>query len=237
MPNKNFQFKQFLIQQDKSAMKVTTDACLFGAVAANEIKNSYQSILDIGSGTGLLSLMIAQKNNAFIDAVEIDKAAFEQTAENFEQSPWKERLAIFNENILEFAPAKKYGCIISNPPFYEKYLKSPDDKINAARHDDTLTLDELIKIVDTNLSADGIFAVLLPFSRNTKCLEIADKHSLYCFKNILIKQTPAHNYFRSILFFCRDKKEIIQYEVIIKDEKGNYTERFIEQMKDYYLYL
>jgi tRNA1Val (adenine37-N6)-methyltransferase len=238
MSNSFFQFKQFLIHQDRCAMKVTTDACLFGAIAANEIKDTNSNaVLDIGCGTGLLSLMIAQQNNAVIDAIEIDEAAYQQATENFAASPWAERLHALNIDALHFTPNKKYDTIISNPPFFENDLRSGNEKKNAAKHDTALTLDNLIHIVDTHLTQEGIFAVLLPYHRTEEFIAIAREAALYLTKKILVKQTPSHNYFRSILFFSRTKMEAQQQELIIKDEQHNYTKDFTGLLKDYYLYL
>ena len=148
-------------------MKVCTDACLFGAYVASTLPDhpATNHVLDIGTGTGLLSLMLAQKTSCNIDAVEIDAAAFQQAKENIALSPWKHRIEIFNENILQFAPKNKYGLIITNPPFFEGDLKSADQKKNAAKHNTSLTLTQLLKIADELLAENGVFTVLLPFHR------------------------------------------------------------------------
>ena len=238
MSNSYFQFKQFTIHQEHCAMKVTTDACLFGAVVANELKDTNNnSILDIGCGTGLLSLMIAQQNNATIDAIEIDEAAYQQATENFAASPWAARLITLHTDALHFTPNKKYDIIISNPPFFENDLRSENEKKNAAKHDTTLTLDNLITIADEHLTTNGIFTVLLPYHRVEGFIEAATIAGLYLTKKILAKQTPTHNYFRGILFFSRNKIEPQQKDIIIKDGQNNYTTDFTELLKDYYLYL
>ncbi len=219
-------------------MKVCTDACLFGAHVANEIQQlPVKNILDIGTGTGLLSLMLAQKTSAIIDAVEIDAEAFTQAKENIEQSPWKEKITIYNADILKFQANKKYDCIISNPPFFEADLKSGDEKKNFAKHDTSLTFTALLKVFDANLSPAGFFTVLLPFHRSNYFEEEAAKINFNLTKKILIKQTPKHNHFRSILIFSIKKLETIQEEIIIKNEEGNYSAKFIELLKDYYLHL
>jgi len=219
-------------------MKVCTDACLFGAYMANELqKKTVSNVLDIGGGTGLLSLMLAQKSNAAIDAVEIDPPAFKQAKENIAQSTWKEKISIYNSGILEFKTGKKYDCIISNPPFFEADLKSGDKKKNFAKHDTSLTLTESLGAVDTHLSADGFFSVLLPFHRSNYFEEKSAALNFYLIKKIMIKQTPKHNYFRVILIFSRKKITAEKEELIIKNEDGNYTPEFISLLKDYYLYL
>lgn len=238
MPNSFFQFKQFTIHQERCAMKVTTDACLFGAIVANEIKGiNNSSILDIGSGTGLLSLMIAQQNNATIDAIEIDEAAYLQAKENFTASPSIEKLNAVHIDALHFIPNKKYDVIISNPPFFENDLRSDNEKKNAAKHDTTLTLDNLLSIANEHLTTNGIFAVLLPYHRVEGFIEAAITAGLHLTKKILAKQTPTHNYFRGILFFSRNKMEVQQETIIIKDEQNNYTPAFTELLKEYYLHL
>ncbi len=219
-------------------MKVCTDACLFGAYIANEIQQlPVKNILDIGTGTGLLTLMLAQKTSATIDAVEIDAAAFTQGKQNIEQSPWIEKIAIYNSDILQFQTNKKYDCIISNPPFFEADLKSGDEKKNFAKHDTSLTFTALLNVVTENLSPAGFFSVLLPFRRSNYFEAEAAKINFNLIKKILIKQTPRHNHFRSILIFSTKKLETIQEEIIIKNEEGNYSTKFIELLKDYYLHL
>jgi tRNA1Val (adenine37-N6)-methyltransferase len=236
--NSFFQFKQFTIQQDKCAMKVCTDACLFGAYVADELQQHLvKTILDIGTGTGLLSLMLAQKTTAVIDAVEIDEAAFNQAKENIAQSPWKEKINIFNSDILKFQPNKKYDCIISNPPFFESDLKSDDEKKNFARHDTSLTLTGLLNAVATHLSNDGFFAVLLPYHRSIYFEEESLKLNFHLIKKILVKQTAKHDYFRAMLIFSRIECATVTDEITIKNEASNYSAEFIELLKDYYLHL
>ena len=147
MSNTHFQFKKFIIQQEKSAMKVSTLACLFGAkIIAKEPEN----ILDVGAGTGLLTLMLAQKyQNAKIDAIEIDNDAYEETVKNIERSSWSKRITVIKNDFLLHSFVKKYDLIVSNPPFYSNHLKSVNHSINMARHNDTLPINQLIKKVVT----------------------------------------------------------------------------------------
>ncbi len=238
MANNYFQFKQFTIHQDKCAMKVCTDACLFGAYIANELKQlQIKNILDIGSGTGLLSLMLAQKIKATIDTVEINKPAFEQAKENIIQSPWKENITIYNSDITLFKPNKKYDFIISNPPFFEADLKSDDEKKNAAKHDSSLTFMALLTEIDNKLNKTGFFSVLLPWHRTNYFETESLKFNFYLIKKLLVKQTNKYNYFRAILIFSTEELKVHQSELTIKDEEGNYTTGFTELLKDYYLSL
>ncbi len=220
-------------------MKVCTDACLFGAWVAYEFAtiNKVNFCLDIGAGTGLLSLMLAQKTTASIDAVEIDAAAFEQAKENSFQSPWGEKISIIKTDISAFETNKKYECIISNPPFFEGDLKSSNINKNAAKHDTTLTLQQLLQVVHNTLHQEGYFAILLPYHRVDFFIETAAKSTLYLSKKVLVKQTPRHHYFRAILLFTREQKMISIEEIIIKNEANEYTEVFTGLLKDYYLFL
>ena len=239
MRNNFFRFKQFIIHQEKCAMKVCTDACLFGGWAAHGSGAAGRNLLDIGTGTGLLALMFAQKNpDTIIDAVEIDKSAAEQAKENFERSPWKERLHAYNLSIQEFAltPLKKYDVIISNPPFYENELNSEDQKRNLALHSAELNLEGLIAAVDKLLIQDGNFFVLLPYHRTKYFEQIATRQNLFIKEKIFVKQTPKHDYFRSMLRLTRKNETTERTEIIIAD--GNaYTGEFTKLMKDYYQHL
>jgi tRNA1Val (adenine37-N6)-methyltransferase len=242
MPNDYFQFKQFLIKQDKCTMKVCTDACLFGAWAADIINNEELMInnaLDIGTGTGLLSLMLAQKiNNVNIDAVEIDEAAAHQAKENFDASLWKEKLRVYNTAIQQFANSQiqQYDLIISNPPFYENDLKSDDEKRNLALHSSDLKLEELINIADALLNNDGNFFVLLPYHR-TEYFVQSIQNKFFVREKVCIKQTSKHNYFRSMLWLTKQHAMQNQSRIIIMNDNNNYSEAFISLLKDYYLYL
>lgn len=219
-------------------MKVCTDACLFGAYVADQVKTkSSATILDIGTGTGLLSLMLAQRVPAMFDAIEIDDAASLQAKENFEQSPWKERLTVFNTDVLQFDVDKKYDCIISNPPFFEKALKSNNGSKNNAKHDTSLTLDQLLTVVKKYLAANGLFAVLLPYHRVEEFIEMALKNDFHLSKKVLVKQTEKHDFFRGILIFSRQQAALYEEIIVIKNIDEKYPVRFAELLKDYYLYL
>ena len=221
-------------------MKVCTDSCLFGAwiaVAIEDKKISAKTILDIGTGTGLLSLMLAQKTNATIDAVEIDKNAFEQASQNVNASPWNNQIKIFNADIKKWNPSFKYDLIISNPPFYENDLLPESEAKSVAKHSASLSLEELIAIAKKLLNEDGNFAILLPWHR-TKVLEnISAEQSFFIKEKKEVKQTPLHNYFRTMLILRMTKTETIDSELIIKNNSSEYSEEFKDLLKDYYLYL
>lgn len=221
-------------------MKVCTDACLFGASVATYINDRQlvaDNLLDVGTGTGLLSLMLAQKTNGTIDALEIDEAASRQSAQNFEQSPWKERLNAVNLDALQYHPNKKYDIIVSNPPFFEGDLKSGNKKKDSAKHDTALTLEQLLQVMDNNLSPDGFFALLLPYHRVDFFTGIALAKNYFLSEQILIRHTGFHPFFRGILFFSSTRTEVVFKDIVIKNVEGNYTAEFVSLLKDYYLHL
>ncbi len=237
MSNSFFQFKQFTIHQSNCAMKVCTDACLFGALAVNAQRTAV-NVLDIGTGTGLLSLMYAQKNPyAIIDALEIDAAAALQAKENFAASPWKERLSGIHADILGFKSDKKYELVISNPPFFENDLKSDDKSKNTAKHDASLSLEGLLKAIDNNTSPDGSFVILLPYHRVSYFENEALQLNFHLKQKFLIRQTPKHEFFRGILFFSREKAQLQITEMAIRRSEEVYSDEFIVLLKDYYLNL
>ncbi len=221
-------------------MKVCTDACLFGSLLPTSSEGGgVKHVLDIGTGTGLLSLMYAQKDpDVIIDAVEIDEAAAQQAKENFDASLWKERLNVYNSSIQQFAEtaAHKYDIIISNPPFYEDDLKSSDAKRNLALHSEELKLNKLIAIAEKLLNDGGRLFVLLPYHRTEEFTQlIAGK--LFIKEKIFIKQTPKHNYFRSIFRLTKQVANVDQSEIIIMNGKNEYSDLFKGLLKDYYLAL
>jgi tRNA1Val (adenine37-N6)-methyltransferase len=221
-------------------MKVCTDACLFGAYAASKFiqrvdeKNRF---LDIGSGTGLLSLMLAQKSAVHIDAVEIDEDAYMQSRKNFELSPFNQRLHAFHSDILHYNPPEKYQFIICNPPFFVNDLKSRDPKKNAAKHDSTLHLQPLALTIGKLLDNGGFFTLLLPFQQASIFEEIAVATGFYLTEKVLLKHSSNHPYSRCFLLFSNKISKPILKELIIKKLEGKYTEEIIELMKDYYLHI
>lgn len=220
--------------QTKCAMKVTTDSCLFGAWTASKLKNK-ETMLDIGGGTGLLSLMVAQKSNATIHSVEVEGECYAQLIDNITTSPWKTQISAFKGDIKLFDARIKYDIIISNPPFYEQQLKSPIQNKNLARHSDQLSLMEFIMHAERLLNLYGTLLVLMPYYRKKELLTTAEKFNLFSVDIADVKQTPKHDPFRTMISFSRKREALISEVITIKTEAGEYTERFRELLKDYYL--
>lgn len=238
MPNHYFEFKQFRVEQDQCAMKVCTDACLFGAWAATTI-NDFEiapiSILDIGAGTGLLSLMMAQVSSAQIDAVEIDSGAAHQAAANCKASPWRDQINVIHNQVQALEKNDKlYNFIISNPPFYEQNLKSPDANKNLAHHSAALSLQELLASVNKLLDLNGQFAVLLTYERKAQFLAMSEKEGFYVQKSTDVQQTPNHTYFRTMLLLSRTQAAVITDSIVIKIN-NIYSSEFRALITPYYL--
>lgn len=239
MSNSFFKFKEFTVYQDKTAMKVCTDACLFGAWVADNLEMSrLKNILDIGTGTGLLSLMLAQFSQAQIDAVEIEPMAVEQARENFQASKWKNQLDIHPTSILEFAkrPIKTFDLIISNPPFFEQQLKSNNSQRNIAMHSNNLTLTELAYCINELLTDSGKAAILLPWNRTEEWKAIAENLGLFCIKETAVKQTTTHTYFRTMLLMQK-KASMVNFSSITIKDGTEYSKEFIKLLTPYYLAL
>lgn len=219
-------------------MKVCTDSCLFGAWIADKIekkKIAPQTILDIGTGTGLLSLMIAQKFNGRIEALEIEENSFLQAKENFSDSPWSDQLKVNHTDLKNWNEQREYDLIISNPPFFENDLASLNQNKNLAKHPAGLTFKELLQSIEDNLSNQGHFALLLPFSRIEYLKKVALGKGFFLQEELLVKQTSGHSCFRGILLFGTEPAIVISNELVIKDSDGNYSEAFNILLKDYYL--
>ena len=241
MPNPYFQFKQFTVYHDRCAMKVTTDSCVFGAWTAREIATDQKRIgrvLDIGGGTGLLSMMVAQKNEVEIDAVEIDKEAAKQSIENIAASPWKERIHVFNEDITLFKTRGNYDYIISNPPFYENELSSENKKKNTAHHSEDLTLAQAVQVIVANLNEEGTFFLMLPFKRKEEMERLLEQNHLYITTILILRQSLKHGSFRLFVKGSNRSADVHnELSMSIWDNGQHYTESFVELLKDYYLYL
>ena len=232
-----FQFKQFSVQQDKTAMKVGTDGVLLGAWAPTN--HNPISVLDIGAGTGIIALMLAQRTHAEqIDALEIDENAYEQAVGNFENSPWADRLFCFHAGLDEFIdePEDEYDLIVSNPPFYSEDYKTDNEQRDLARFQDAMPFEELIEAADLLLSENGIFAVILPYKEEENFIALAREWELYPLKITRVKGTPVSEIKRSLLAFSRNKIQEIEIdELIIEIDRHVYTPEYIELTKEFYL--
>lgn len=230
-----FQFKQFLVRQDQTAMKVTTDACILGAYTALE---NATKVLDIGTGTGLIAMMLAQRSKAQFSAVELDENAYQQAVENVQNSIFKEQIRVFHQSIQDFAENNKdlyFELIVSNPPFFQNHLKSEQEKRNKALHTDTLSFEDLLASVIKLLSADGRFVVLLPAYESTVLENLALQEGLYPHKKLLIRHRNGSKILRIITTFGLTEKETIQEELIIRNLDESYTAQFSTLLKEYYL--
>ncbi|MEY4039047.1 MAG: hypothetical protein RIR67_1359 [Bacteroidota bacterium] len=232
-----FQFKQFSVQQDRCAMKIGTDGVLLGAWAPVE-QNTF-SILDIGTGTGIIALMLAQRSTAQqIDALEIDEQAYEQATDNLENSPWNDRLFCFHAGLDEFMeePEDEYDLIVSNPPFYAEDYKTNNDQRDLARFQDALPFEDLIEAADLLLSENGILAVIIPFKEEDRFLAIAKEFELYPTRITRVKGTPTAEIKRSLLALSRNKTTLFSIdELTIEIGRHEYTPEYIALTQDFYL--
>ncbi len=231
-----FTFKQFSVNQDHCAMKIGTDGVLLGAWTPL-INNPY-NILDIGAGTGILSLMLAQRSNAEqIDAIEIDEDAYEQCVENFEASSWGDKLFCFHAGLDEFVdePEDEYDLIISNPPFYTDDYKSATTSRDLARFEDALPFEELIEAAALLLSDNGIFSVIIPYKEEDRFVSLCKELDLFPLKITRVKGTPTSEIKRSLLAFCRIEQTPLIDELTIEISRHEYTPEYIELTKDFYL--
>ncbi|MFQ3173245.1 MAG: tRNA1Val (adenine37-N6)-methyltransferase [Flavobacterium sp.] len=232
-----FQFKQFSIEQDRCAMKIGTDGVLLGAWTP--IENNPFSILDIGTGTGVIALMLAQRSNAEqIDALEIDEEAYEQSVDNFENSTWSGRLFCFHAGLDEFVeePEDEYDLIVSNPPFYTEDYKTESEQRDTARFQDAMPFEDLIEAADLLLSENGVFSVIIPFKEENAFLALAKEFELHPLKITRVKGTPTTEVKRSLLAFGRNENlDLIINELVIETARHIYTKEYIELTKDFYL--
>lgn len=235
---KPFQFKQFSIQQEKTAMKVGTDGVLLGAWASLDFNPN--TILDIGSGTGLIALMMAQRSDAeTIDAIELNDAAYEQTVENFENSDWGDRLFCYHTSLQEFVDEieDKYDFIVSNPPFYTStYKELPEDRA-MARHSESLTYNELLKSASKLLSENGNCAFIIPFAEEENFVKIAEENKLYPNGITRVKGAVNTAFKRSLLQFSFTKTETTSNELTLELSRHNYTEEYKRLVQEFYLKL
>ena len=217
-------------------MKVGTDSVLLGAWTS--LDNNPFSILDIGSGTGILALMLAQRSSAeLIDAIEIDDDAYEECVENFENAPWNNRLFCYHASLEEFTKdiEEKYNLIISNPPFYSEDYKSQNKQRDMARFADALPFSHLIESVSKLLAIDGVFSVIIPFKEQQDFIELASKFNLFPIRILHVKGNPDSEIKRSLLEFSFQKNSVTIETLIIETLRHQYTQDYINLTKDFYL--
>ena len=217
-------------------MKVGTDGVLLGAWTA--LNDNLYSVLDIGTGTGLIALQIAQRSNAeLIDAIEIDNLAFEQAVGNFEESDWSDRLYCYHTSLSDFTKEieDKYDLIISNPPFYNDAYKSKNESRNTARLTTSLPFSELLFSVNQLLSSHGAFSVIIPFKEENQFITLAKENNLYPKRICHVKGNNRTDFKRSLLEFTFRKEKIITSELIIEIERHQYTKEYIDLVKGFYL--
>ncbi|MBC5775219.1 methyltransferase [Pontibacter sp. KCTC 32443] len=238
MANSYFQFKQFRVEQGNCAMKVCTDSCLFGAMV--DVRQA-KRILDIGTGTGLLSLMVAQRSEASIDAVEINTEAATQAAENFALSPWQDRLQLHPVSLQEFAKYNQqyYDVILSNPPFFLASLKSGNAAKDSAKHTGDLFFEDILAFAQKHLTPEGKLYILLPPPEARHFAELATDHQLY-----LAGTTEVFTYINGQCIrhiqtytFVEQPSPTINQLHIREADKVTYTSEFTELLRHYYLHL
>lgn len=230
---KPFRFKQFEIYQDQTAMKVGTDGVLLGAWAQLQQGNR---ILDIGTGTGLIALMLAQRfNEATVDAVELDDNAYAQAKDNVLNSKFKERIQVHHSSIQDYSPTNTFDLIVSNPPFFITNERINFDARKQARQQETLTFQDLIAKTAKLLSANGSASFIIPFDLETYFLEIASHHNLYPSQITRVRGNETSDYKRILINLQRIQKEVVISTLTIELKRHIYTEQYINLTKDFYL--
>lgn len=234
MPNSYFNFKKFTINQDRASFKVGTDGVILGAYADVSDK---KRILDIGCGTGLISIMLAQKSQAEIVSIEPDEESFNQACENVRSCSWSSRITVLKTDLQSFKPlTEQFDLIVSNPPYFTDSLKNPDPRKSSARHNDSLTSKELLTEVAGLLESDGCFQVILPYIEGNILIAEAQEFGLYCNSILKIRPLPTSEIRRMIITFSRERKPVTEKFLTIEHGKRHeFTEEYINLTKDFYL--
>lgn len=230
--NSYFQFKQFVVNQEDCAMKVGTDGVLLGAWF--DFKEN-GSVLDIGTGTGLIALMAAQRGADSVVAVEIDEKAARQAAENVASSKWKDLVTVVHSDIACFSDDKRFDAVVCNPPFFRDSLRSPDSVRSQARHNDTLSYEKLAEMANRLLSDSGLFSLVLPYDMADTFISVAAKNGLYLCKRTNVVTRKGNLPKRVLLSLCKQVKVCVTDELVMFDELNNETSEYISIVRDFYL--
>ena len=237
MPNTWFRFKQFTIEQEHAAMKVGTDGVLLGAWAS--VPEPGSRVLDIGTGTGLIALMIAQRSkDARVDALELDPSSASQAKENFLSSPWKDRISCIHSSFQEYSSQCKslYDLIICNPPFFSASSKTPSKEKNLARHDDSLSMDDILKGSLALMQKKSIISLILPAQKETQALDLIKEHHLHCNRLTRVIPAPGKATKRILMEFSFIQAKRIEDELAIETGLRHiYSDKFKNLIDEFYL--
>lgn len=232
MPNPYFSFKRFTVYHDRCAMKVGTDGVLLGAWA--DVASARQ-VLDIGTGTGLIALMVAQRSHARIKAIDIDEDAVGQARENVAASPWKDRIEVERQDVCRFTPGCLFDAIVSNPPYFADSLKCPDGQRNAARHTDSLDFDRLIASAARLLHPEGAFSVIIPTDGKELFLAIAARYGLHLSRQTLVHTKPGAEPKRVLLALKFAADDCTMDDLTIELSRHVYSAAYTALTKEFYL--
>jgi len=228
----HFDFKQFRINQQKAAFKTGTDGVMLGAWAD---ASSAARVLDIGTGSGLIALMIAQRTDAAITGIEPDILSCEQARENVQGSPWKDRIEIVKTRLQDYSPGHSFDLVVSNPPFFRQSLTGSDQRLSRARHDYDLTGKELLRGVSSLLAPGGKFCLILPYAEAAIFIAEAAEEGLFCNKILKVKPLPSAPVKRMLMEFADSKSELQQSFLTIEKKRHRYSDDYIKLTADYYL--
>jgi tRNA1Val (adenine37-N6)-methyltransferase len=237
MSNTYFRFKQFTIQQDRCAMKVTTDACIQGAWTP--IRENVKQVLDAGAGTGLLSLMLVQRNaDIYVDAIELDKDAAAQAKENIQASPWGSRVNVSEGDVCTYSFTCRYDLIISNPPFFNNSLLSNNASKDMARHTLQLTYEGLLQVCEQCLDDNGYISIMLPPAEYKQWQALAERHGMFEQERLTIQHKKDSPVIRVVgLFGKKQMDKIDETKLVIRETEENYSKEFTDLLAPFYLYL
>ena len=236
MKNTLFRFKQFQIDQSKSAMKIGTDGVLLGAWTS--VKSKPKTILDIGAGTGLIALMLAQRTEgSIIKAIEIDAAAAAEAAENFKNSPWFDRLELIHVDFLNYTQksGEAFDLIVSNPPFFTAPFKVSEDSRSTARNNHHLRYEDLFSCADQLLNPKGSFSMVCPFEYRNKLITLGLEHDLHLVQELHVRGTITSPFKRTLMRFEHTKASLQTEELILEESRHQRTFEHQQLVKDFYL--
>lgn len=231
--NQPFRFKQFEVYQQYKGLKVNTDGVLLGAWAD---LSGAKTILDIGTGTGVIALMLAQRNSsAIVDAIDIDRGAFLQANENFAKSPWKERLTAYHTSLQTFSPNKTYDCIVSNPPYFKNSYQSPKKQINVAKHNIEMNYTDLLEGIKRLLTENGHAFTIIPFPNISMLSAEAKSFDLYITRQCDVNSTPDKPPYVSLLGISKMQKQFVIEQLTIQSAESIFTNEYKKLTVDFYL--